>query len=180
MTYILPAIRCYLIVAILCGLIYPFMITGVGQVFFAKQANGSLVLTINKTVIGSELLAQKFEQAKYFWPRPSAIDFNPLPSGGSNLAWISTDLMKVVKQRQAKLGKQTPALLLFASGSGLDPHLDLDSALYQIPRIAIERKIPEEKIREIVFKNLEPPSLGFLGEAHVNVLSMNLQLDEQK
>ncbi len=176
MNHILPAIRNYLFLTVVLGLLYPLMITIVGQAAFPKQAGGSLVER-NGKVIGSELIAQKFSSDRYFWPRPSAIDFNPLPSGGSNLGPTSSALKEAVRERQAKLGSNVPQALLFASASGLDPDIDPKSAMYQVERIAKVRGMSEEAVRSIVRKNIEGRQIGFLGEERVNVLKLNLSLD---
>lgn len=162
---------------VLVGLLYPIAVTVVGQAAFPKQANGSLIERDGK-VIGSELIAQKFEADRYFWPRPSATDFNPLPSGGSNLGPISAALKESVHLRQAKLGLEAPQSLIFASGSGLDPEIDPRAALYQVPRVAKGRGVPEETIRRIVMRQIQKRQLGFLGEERINVLKLNLAFDE--
>jgi K+-transporting ATPase ATPase C chain len=180
MNHLMPAIRTYIVLTLLLGLIYPVAITGLGQALFAKRARGSLI-EIEGKVVGSSLIAQKFEMPKYFWPRPSSIDFNPLASGGSNLGPTSQALKDAVQGRQAKLGAlPAPQGLLFASASGLDPHIDLDSAIYQIPRIAQARGMPVEEVRSTVLSQLEKRDLGFLGEERVNVLKLNLALDQRK
>lgn len=162
---------------VLLGLLYPVVVTVIGQTAFSKQANGSLIERGGK-IIGSELIAQKFENEKYFWPRPSATDYNPLPSGGSNLGPTSASLQELVNSKRAKLGVDAPQSLLFASASGLDPEIDQAAALYQAPRIAKVRGVPEEVVRRIISANIEKRQLGFLGEERVNVLRINLALDE--
>ena len=177
MNYILPAIKNYLFMTVLLGLLYPIVVTMIGQAAFSKQASGSLIERGGK-IIGSELIAQKFEADQYFWPRPSATDFNPLPSGGSNLGPTSAVLKESVSLRQAKLGKDAPQSLLFTSGSGLDPEISPKAALYQIPRIAKARGVPEAILRSIVLIQIQKRQLGFLGEERINVLKLNLALDE--
>lgn len=171
------ALRSYIYLTVLLGLLYPAFVTLIGQFTFSKQANGSLVQKDGK-IIGSELIAQKFESDRYFWPRPSAVDFNPLPSGGSNLGPTSLSLKEAMVARQAKAGDVAPQSLLFSSASGLDPEIDPKAAAYQIPRIAKARGMPEENLRSIVASITERRQLGFLGEERVNVLRLNLALDE--
>jgi K+-transporting ATPase ATPase C chain len=185
MRHILPALRNYLFITVLVGLLYPLAMTGLAQVFFPYQANGSLIEK-DGHVVGSGLLSQKFTTPRYFWPRPSAVDYNPLPSGGSNLGPISADLLKATQDRAkalgvtdpAKIAETVPQELLFASGSGLDPEIDLESALFQVSRVAQARGVPEAAIRSKVQESLEARQLGFLGEERVNVLKLNLALDK--
>jgi len=179
MNHILPAVRTYLFMTILLGLLYPVIITVIGQNTFPRQANGSLIER-NGKVIGSQLIAQKFENDRYFWPRPSATDYNPLPSGGSNLGPTSAALKEAFSSRQSKLGLDAPKALLFASGSGLDPEIDVASAMFQIPRIARTRGMPEEELRSIISVNIEKRQFRFLGEERLNVLKLNLALDERR
>lgn len=179
MKHILPAIRSYLVFTLLLGLLYPLLVTLVGQAAFSKEANGSLIEKDGK-IIGSELIAQKFESERYFWSRSSATDYNPLPSGGTNLAPTSGVLKEAVNSRAAKLGRGAPQELLFASGSGLDPHISPETALFQIPRVAKERGMPEDELRSMVNSLVEKRQLGFLGEDRINVLKLNLALDERK
>ncbi len=142
----LPAIRVLLVLTVLTGIIYPLTMTLIAGVIFPAQANGSLI-TRNGQIIGSALIGQKFDEARYFWPRPSAIDYNPLPSGGSNQGPTSAALQSAVKDRAAAVRQANnlaadaviPTDLLFASGSGLDPHISPDAARLQIDRVAAAR-----------------------------------------
>lgn len=170
-----PALRFFVWMTILTGFVYPALITLIAQVAFSDKANGSLI-SKNGRIIGSELIAQSFKDPKYFWPRPSAIDFNPMPSGGSNLGPTSADLAAKVKERasQGMSGE-----LLFASGSGLDPHISPQAAVGQIPRVAQARGVPEAAVRSIVDQFVERRQFGILGESRVNVLKLNLALDER-
>ncbi len=179
MKQILPALRSYLIFTLLCGLIYPVVVTLVGQSAFKNEANGSLIQRDGK-VLGSILIAQKFENDRYFWGRPSAIDYNPLPSGGTNLGPTSQALKEAVGSRSRKLGNAAPKDLVYASGSGLDPHVSPEAALYQIPRISKVRGVPSEELRSMVLKLVENRQLGFLGEERINILRLNLALDEKR
>jgi K+-transporting ATPase ATPase C chain len=185
MRTILQALRFLILMTILTGLIYPLLITGIGQGFFSHKANGSFILEKDK-IIGSLLIGEKFTSNKYFWSRPSAIEYNPLPSGGSNLGPTSGDLQKIVEERKRILemtnphSKFIPSELIFASGSGLDPHISPEAARFQIGRITLARGL-DSKQRELLInlveKHIEPPVFGFLGESRVNVLRLNIALD---
>lgn len=167
----------YLIMTILCGVLYPLFVYVLGTTLFHQKATGSFIQK-NGVVIGSELIGQKFEHPKYFWSRPSATDYNPLPSGASNFSQTSADLLNLYHARQKLYGEHAPQHLLFASGSGLDPQIDLNSALFQINRVAKHRGVSEQAIHTIVMKNLEHRELWIFGEQKVNVLKLNLSLDE--
>ena len=151
---------------------------------FPRRASGDF-LSRGGQIVGAQLIGQKFEKAGYFWPRPSAVDFNPLPSGGSNLAQTSQVLRKIVEERKAKL-KSThadqlgdpPQDLLFASGSGLDPHISIEAAYYQLHRVAIARSLGDERVRVLIDQVAEGRQLGIFGEPFVNVLALNLALDK--
>jgi potassium-transporting ATPase KdpC subunit len=133
---------------------------------------------VNGKNVGSKLIAQKFEEDKYFWGRPSSIDYNPLPSGGSNLALSSAALKKVVEERQLKLQNANypiPPELLFASGSGLDPHLSVAATYFQIDRVAKARSVERKDIQSLIDNMTIKP---FLGEEYINILLLNLKLDE--
>lgn len=175
----LQSLRFVIVLTLLTGVINPLVITGAAKLFFREQADGSLV-TAGGKIIGSELLAQNFEQPKYFWPRPSGADYATVPSGASNKGPTSVDLMKAIEARRAKFGQDAPAELLTASGSGLDPHISPAGAKFQVPRIAAERKLPEEKVAALVDQFVEGPQFGFLGEPRVNVLTLNRALDTFK
>jgi potassium-transporting ATPase KdpC subunit len=165
---------------------YPVLIWGIGQILFPHQANGSLVEN-NGQIVGSELLAQGFSGAKYFHPRPSAAGtgYDPLSSGGSNLGPTSQKLIDGIKANVAQYrqenglsaGAVVPADAVTASGSGLDPHISLQNAQMQIPRVAKERGLSEEAIRAEVAKATDKPLLGIGGDPGVNVLRINLALD---
>ncbi len=184
---ILAAVRALVGLSLLTGLVYPLLVTGIAQVLFPWRANGSLLIS-NGEVLGSELIGQSFSEPKYFWPRPSAIDYQVLPSGGSNLSPTSRVLLEQVRQRENELRTQNglspetslPADLLFASGSGLDPHISPAAARLQIERIAQARGLQTEQIAALVEAQVEAPQLGFLGEPRVNVLLLNLALDRLK
>lgn len=178
MKYFLQSLRMLLVFTVLTGIVYPLAFTAFAQTFFPEQAHGSLV-SKNHTLIGSKLIAQSFHSPRYFWPRPSAVDFNPLPSGGSNWGPTSKALAeKIAERRQAGLSEE----MLFASGSGLDPHISPQAARAQIQRVATARGFDAErlgKLHALVERHIEPRQFGILGQERVNVLGLNLALDEE-
>ncbi len=178
MKNIFIALRLLFYFTLLTGIIYPLCITGMAKRFFANSAQGSLIEYKGK-MIGSALIGQNFKTPKYFWPRPSAIDYNPLPSGGSNLGPTSKELQNQVQQRK----NQGLAFdLLSTSASGLDPHISPEAAFFQIDRIAQARNLKESSVaelRRIVSSHIEKRQFGFLGEPRVNVLLLNLAVDEK-
>lgn len=185
MKTITQALRLFLLMTILTGVAYPFLITGLAQILYTDKTNGSLVVFRGK-VVGSDLIGQKFVSEKYFWPRPSAIDYNPLPSGGSNLGPTSVDLLTRVAERRKLMEKAhpesgaVPSDLLFASGSGLDPHITPEAAKYQLERVARARALDIEQKKiliTLVEQYVEPPVFGIFGQPRVNVLRLNLAID---
>jgi len=179
------AIRMLALMTLLCGGVYPLIVTGIAQVAFADKANGSVVYNTIGQVIGSALIAQKFRDARYFWPRPSAGDYATVASGASNKGPTSADLKKSFDERMSALketaaGEKIPADLLFASGSGLDPHISKEAARLQVRRIATARKFDGAKtasLYALIERMTEPATWGLLGEPRVNVLLTNLELD---
>ena len=175
-----------IVLCIVVSGIYPILIWGVGQLLFPHQANGSLVER-NGQILGSELLAQGFSGAKYFHPRPSAAGtgYDPLNSGGSNLGPTSQKLIDGIKANATQYRQENglppeavvPADSVTASGSGLDPHISLQNAQLQIPRVAKERGLTEELVRGEVAKATDNPLLGLGGDPGVNILKLNLALD---
>lgn len=176
-----------MVLTVLTGVVYPLVVTLAAQIIYPAQANGSLV-TVNATVVGSSLLGQANSDPRYFWPRPSAISYNPLPSSGSNLGPTSATLRDLVAQRDADFRAANgvaadvilPAELLFASASGLDPHISPEAARLQVARVAEARGVPVETVAVLVEQFVEQPQLGMLGAARVNVLLLNLALDERE
>jgi K+-transporting ATPase ATPase C chain len=185
---ILPALRLLIVMTVITGVIYPLVITIAAQALFPDQANGSL-LRNRGTVVGSALIGQSFDGDKrYFWSRPSAITYNPLPSSGSNLGPTSASLQEAVRQREADFRAANslaadiavPADVIFASGSGLDPHISPESARLQSDRVANARGLDVTRIRTLVDQYTETSQFGILGQPRVNVLLLNLALDQLK
>jgi len=172
---------------VVVGGLYPLLMYGVGAVFFPRQAGGSLIVTAAGATVGSSLVGQDFENGIYFHPRPSAIGYDASNSGASNLGWTSADLKKAYDQRKADWQKANgpgdpPMDMLFASGSGLDPHVSPEAAELQVPRVAAARHLTAEQgkaLLQLVRAHEEEPQLGFLGEPRVNILLLNLAVDEQ-
>jgi potassium-transporting ATPase KdpC subunit len=182
-----PAIVILAIFTLLTGLLYPVALTGLAQVLFPYQANGSLIER-GERVIGSELVGQAFDAPGYFWGRPSATSpfpYNPAASEGSNLGPGNPLLEQAVRLRAEALQADSPENagpipvdLVTASASGLDPHISIAAALYQVPRVARERGASEAAIRALVEDYIEERQFDYLGEPRVNVLMLNLALDE--
>lgn len=173
------ALKLFLLLAFITGVIYPLLVWGYAQAFFREKSEGSIVTAGGKAV-GSELIGQDFSRPEYFRPRPSAVNYNPMPSGGSNLSLTSAQLQIIIKERKAKFGaRQVPLDLLFASGSGLDPHISPEAARIQCARVAKARGVPEVDIISLVDSIAETRQYCFLGEPRVNVLRLNLKLDDK-
>ncbi len=187
--HIRPAIVSLVALTVLTGLVYPAVITGIAQLLFPSQANGSLIYKDGKPV-GSALIGQPFDDAKYFWGRPSAT--SPFPdnagsSTGSNLGPTNPDLQKAVQGRIDALRAADPDNkapipidLVTASGSGLDPDISPAAALYQVHRVAKARGLTEDAVRQLVEQHVTGRQFGFLGEPRVNILKLNLALDALK
>lgn len=173
---IIASVRAILVLTALTSVLYPLAVTAIAQTVFPRQANGSLVKR-GETVAGSVLLAQRFSTPGYFWPRPSAVDYAAVPSGASNQGPTSRKLQAALAERRAALGGDAPADLLSGSGSGLDPEISVEAARCQIPRVAAARGLAPEALLELVDESVIPPQFGFLGQARVNVLKLNLKLD---
>jgi K+-transporting ATPase ATPase C chain len=190
-----PAIVVLVALTLITGLAYPLAMTGIAEVLFPRQAQGSLIEQDGK-VVGSALIGQVFESDKYFHGRPSATTapdpkdstktvpapYNAANSGASNLGPSNKALIDRVQGDVDKLKQENPSLpvpqdLVTTSASGLDPHISPDAALFQVPRIAKARNLPEDRVRQLVVNNTEGRLFGLLGEPRVNVLQLNLALD---
>lgn len=175
----ITAIKAFIIFSILLGLVYPLAITGIAQVVFPQKANGSLI-TENGQIIGSSLIAQNFDNPKYIYPRPSAVDYNAAGSGASNLGPSSKKLAEQVKERIANMGQKTniPPDAVLTSASGLDPHISIENARLQAKRVAKVRGLQISKLDELISNNTDSEFLGVWGQEGVNVLKLNIALDK--
>ena len=177
-------IKLHFVTVIMFGIMFPVLIWAVGLIF-PHQANG-LPIYKNEKLIGFENIGQKFTSDKYFWGRPSAVDYNAAATGGSNKGPTNPEYLALVEQRIKEFMEKNPGVkrseipadLVTASGSGIDPHISLKSALIQVPRVANERMIKREVLKALVYRNLEKPLLGFIGTEAVNVLKLNLAVDK--
>ena len=181
-----PALVLFFLLTLVCGVIYPYLITGIGQLAFPYQAEGSLI-TRNGQVLGSSLIGQSFSSAKYFWGRPSAT--GPMPnnagaSSGSNQGPLNPALIAAVKGRIDTLKAADPTNtapipvdLVTASASGLDPDMSIAAAVYQAGRIARERSVPLDQVNNLIAAHTQLQYFGFFGEPRVNVLELNVALD---
>ena len=186
LTHVRPAIVSLLVFTLITGAVYPLVVTGIGQLLFPQQANGSLLVAAGKPV-GSELIGQTFSDPKYFWGRPSATSpypYNAAASSGSNQGPLNPALAEAVEGRIKALKEAdpdnkmpVPVDLVTASGSGLDPHVSPAAAEFQLTRVAKARSMTPERIHTLVAENTEGRQLGVLGEPRVNVLKLNLALD---
>ena len=188
MKEIKAAILMLIVFTVICGGIYPAVVTGVAYALFPKQAKGSVILDKNNHEIGSRLIGQPFSDSKYFWPRPSAttdFSYNPLASGGSNSGPTNPDYLKTIGERVKALRDsgvtgQIPADLVQASASGLDPHITPESAMLQVARVAKAHGMTDGALAKLVNQVIEDRQFGFLGAPRVNVLVLNLALDDLK
>lgn len=182
-SHLRPALVLFLLLTVLTGALYPFAVTAVAQAVFPAQANGSLI-TVDGRTLGSGLIAQPFNDPRYFWGRPSAAGYNASASSGSNLGTNNPALVEAVQARIAALhaadpanSTPIPADLVTASASGLDPHISIEAALYQVARVAKARGLDEASVIALIDKYIEDRQFFILGEPRVNVLNLNLALD---
>jgi potassium-transporting ATPase KdpC subunit len=187
-TQTIIALKFLLVMTILTGIIYPLVMTGIAQAGFHSKSNGSLILKDGK-IIGSGLIGQKFDSTIYFWSRPSAVGYNPIPSSGSNYGPTSDTLRKQVTARRMSFASansltdelSVPKEMIFASGSGLDPHISPEAALMQVDRVIKARHLDNTK-KEILLKKIneltEQPQYLLFGEKRINVLLLNIELDK--
>jgi potassium-transporting ATPase KdpC subunit len=187
MKTLIISFKILLVFTILTGIIYPLFITGIAQLALPAKANGSLIMKDGK-IIGSELIGQKFDSSIYFWSRPSAIDYNPIPSCGSNFGPTSEKLKKQVIDRRVSFvynnsvsdTLKIPKEMIFASASGLDPHISPEAALLQTNRIVKARHLNElqkNQLNTLVNSLVKNPQFGIFGESRINVLELNLRTD---
>jgi K+-transporting ATPase ATPase C chain len=177
------ALRACAVTFVLCAVLYPAAVWGLAQLLFPATAEGSLIYRPDRTVVGSELIAQRFDSERYFHPRPSAADYKAEAASGSNLGTHNPDLRKAVGERAGRLEATpehpAPVDLVTASGSGLDPDITTEAAAYQAPRVAAARGVPIERVRGLI-ERLTNRSGAVLGApARVNVLLLNLALDDE-
>jgi K+-transporting ATPase ATPase C chain len=181
------AMLLFIAFSLLTGLIYPLFMTGVIQIAMPKQASGSLIVVDGK-IVGSELIGQNFTSPSYFHGRPSAVNYAGNGSGASNFGPTNKNLMEQVSQRISEVRTENnlssnatvPSELVLASGSGLDPHISMEGAMLQVPRVAVARGIPESEVKVLVYQHIEPAQFGIMGQERVNVLNLNLALDGLK
>lgn len=169
---------------LLCAVVYPAVVWGLGRTAFPHQAEGSLVRDRDGTIVGSELIAQPFASDRYFFPRPSAVGYKADATGGSNLGPNHPDLRKTVAERsealKATASNPAPVDLVTASGGGMDPHISPEAAYYQVPRVAVARKMSERALRALVDRHVERSGAILGAPARVNVLRLNLDLDREE
>ena len=181
MKQIITSIKVFIVFSILLGLVYPLAITGIAQATMKDKANGSLI-KIDGKVVGSSLIGQKFDKPEYFNSRPSAVDYNASGSGASNFGPSSAKLMAQVKERvngkRKTVNGFVPADAVLSSASGLDPHISLENAQLQIPRIAKIRSLSETEIKKIISENTDHDFIGIWGQEGVNVLKLNIALNK--
>jgi K+-transporting ATPase ATPase C chain len=173
-----------LVTMALLGGAYHVVLWGVGRLAFPAQTEGSLIRRADGTVVGSRLIAQKFTRPEYFRPRPSGVDYNAASTGGTNYGPSNAEHLNAVRERLARITAEdgvpagrVPSEMVTASGGGMDPHIPPAAAELQAARVAAARGVPVEQVRDLVRAHTEPPTLGFLGRARVNVLELNLALD---
>jgi potassium-transporting ATPase KdpC subunit len=189
-TQMIIALKFLVVMTILTGIIYPLLMTGVAQLSYPSKANGSLIMRDGK-LIGSDLIGQNFDSTVYFWSRPSAIGYNPIPSGASNYGPTSDTLKKQVNARRISFAAKNsltdinsiPKEMIFASGSGLDPHISPEAALMQLNRVVASRKLnatQKQKVEQLISSLTEELQFSIFGERKINVFKLNLALDNMR
>jgi len=191
MKTVITSLRIFLFFTVVTGIAYPLLVTGIARLLFPFQANGSLIMKDNRPV-GSAMIGQSFDTSQiYFSSRPSAVSYNPLPSGGSNLGWTSRQLKELVERRRTEFirrnnladSAKVPPEMLFASGSGLDPHISPEAAMLQVDRVCRARHFSisqEARLKNILAGLTDPPQFLCLGQRRINVLLLNLETDKLK
>lgn len=185
MNELIRSIKIFCIFSVLLGIVYPLFITVIAQIVFPNRANGSLVYTGN-TVIGSELIGQNFDRPEYFNSRPSAVDYNAQGSGGSNygptnkklIERVGTQINKIKAENNLDPDFKIPADMVLTSSSGLDPNISVENARIQAKRISKIRNIPEDTIKNLIEKYIDPDFLGLWGQPGINILKLNIALDK--
>lgn len=179
---ILTSLRLIVLSMIICCAAYPAMVLAIAQIAAPAKADGSLICGASGQVIGSSLIAQRFTEPRYFWPRPSAVDYDAGASGGSNLSPTNPQLTQrarnIIQRYRLKSGQRIPADLVTASGSGLDPDITLEAAKFQAPRVAAARGLSEAAVDKLIEQNAASNGSFFGGQPIVNVLELNLALDK--
>ncbi|OTG67625.1 potassium-transporting ATPase subunit KdpC [Acinetobacter silvestris] len=170
----------------LCGFLYSSVATGLGQLIFPHQANGSMI-ELDGKILGSSLVAQPFQDPQYFQARPSAAHYDLMMMAGSNMAITNPELTKIIAQRIADIEvkdhvrpNQIPSDLVTASGSGIDPEISVQAAMIQVKRIALQRNLTDQQVTDLIQEQTLKPTLGFLGQERINVLELNLALDQMR
>lgn len=185
MSDLLASLRLFVLTLAICSAAYPAVILAFAAVAAPEKRQGSLLRDEEGTIVGSRLLAQNFTRPEYFWPRPSACDYNASATGGSNLSpanpKITDRAVEIIGRYQLEEGQLVPAELVLASGGGLDPHVTVSAAEFQASRVARARNMDEQSVRELIRSHTDSSTLATLGgEPLVNVLELNLALDEQE
>ena len=185
LTQIRQGLSFTIVTMVLFGGAYNVVIWGIGRAAFPRQSEGSLIRRPDGTVIGSRLIAQRFARPEYFHPRPSGVDYHAESTGGTNYGPSNPDHLAAVRERLEAITRQegvtadrVPSEMVTASGAGLDPHIPPAAAALQAPRVAAARGVPPDRVHALIRAHTDPPSLGFLGRARVNVLELNLALDD--
>jgi K+-transporting ATPase ATPase C chain len=185
MSDVITSLRLFVLSLLVCSGAYPVVILTFAAVAAPDNRQGSLLRNEDGTIVGSRLLAQGFTRPEYFWPRPSACDYNASATGGSNLSptnpAITERALDLISRYQPGVGERVPAELVLASGGGMDPHITVAAAEFQAPRVARARSMDEQAVRELIRRHTDSPTLAALGgEPLVNVLELNLALDERE